>query len=137
MHSLLASLSFGRGPVSKAVAAAGGLVVLFVAASLVGPGGSSATPLAFPASSGDERVERLRSVAMPAYMGSLTSGRYTLDVYMDRGGPRYTVRDASGAVLGERLTAEALYERFPELDPSGMHAAPGTPLGEAAVGSDE
>lgn len=100
---------------------AGGL--LTAAASLIGPEPSSASSVQLGA--GTRRVAGdpfANAVKLPAYLGSLTSRGYKVEVFIGRVGPLYTVSDLSGSVLATHLNADALYARFPELDVSTLHA---------------
>ncbi len=68
------------------------------------------------------RIERLTPTTKWAYAGALVGVNYTLEVYLTPSGARYTVRNADGAVLAERLTDDDLYREFPDLDINTMRA---------------
>jgi hypothetical protein len=100
------------------------------AASLVGPDASSATTVGAIAGAGsaDNAAEQLaaaRLAKLPAFLGSLTSASYRIDVYVGRDGPLYSVSDHAGKVLADRVHSDEVYARFPELNLPAMHAEAG------------
>lgn len=119
-------------PLAKVIAFAAGLGVLFGAASLLGPQGSSATTVSMPPPASNQADESVRTVKMPALIGTLTGSDYAVDVYMGRKGAQYTVRSLDGKTLADSLTSEELYARFPELDVNAMHAEGDADTGDAS-----
>jgi hypothetical protein len=111
------------GPYARAL---GILVVggaLALAGHFIGPAATEATPVPLGHSRVGVTSESFaNSVRLPAYLGSLSSRGYQVEVYLGRTGPLYTVFDLSGRVLAMELNAEALYARFPELDVKTLHA---------------
>lgn len=100
------------------------------AASLVGPDSSRATTdnaVTVPGAEGNAegRMAAARSAKLPAFLGSLTSASYRIDVYVGRNGPLYSVADHEGNVLADRVRSDEVYARFPELNLPAMHAEAG------------
>lgn len=120
----------GRWARAAAIVMVGGLFAS--AASLMGPDRSSATviEMARGPSAGEEMAAELaaaKAAKMPAFLGSLTSHTYRIDVYVGRNGPLYTIADLNGKVLAEQIRSDEVYARFPELDAEAMHAGVPTP----------
>lgn len=57
-----------------------------------------------------------------ALLGTLEGRDYGLRIEMTADGPRYTVVDRRGVVVAERMSRQALAERFPDLSPIGLYA---------------
>ncbi len=100
------------------------------AASLVGPDASRATTvgaIAGAGSTGDAaaHLAAARLAKLPAFLGSLTSASYRIDVYVGRDGPLYSVSDHEGRILADRVRSDEVYARFPELNLPAMHAEAG------------
>ncbi|MBL8747296.1 MAG: hypothetical protein JNK58_13195 [Phycisphaerae bacterium] len=117
------------GPWARAAAIliAGG--VLAAASALIGPASSSARTLSPDAqtnsalqSARQASLDAARAAKWPAYLGSLTGARHTVEVYVGRNGPLYTVKDNSGTILATQITSEEVYARFPDLTLRDMHA---------------
>lgn len=101
------------------------------AASLVGPEASRATTGASnPGVGADsfaaDQLASARLAKLPAFLGSLTSASYQIDVYVGRDGPLYSIADHRGTVLADRIRSDEMYARFPELDLPALHAEAGT-----------
>ena len=58
----------------------------------------------------------------PLSLGTIVCPEYRVEILSSPTGPVYTVRNAAGKVLGERLNAESLASRFPHLNPAGLNA---------------
>lgn len=101
-----------------AILLSGGVVV--AAANLIGPGRTEATIV--PSVNPIAEEPSAHAGRLPAYLGTLQSSRYTVDIYIARKGPLYTVRDDAGRVLASQISSEELHSRFPELNVDRMHA---------------
>lgn len=128
-----------NGPWARAAAVllAGGVIA--AASSLMGPASTSATTVDQSQTTGllngsdvDSSLTAVRAAKWPAYLGSLTGGQHTVDVYVGRNGPLYTVKDLQGRTLAAQITSEEVYARFPDLSPRDMHAEAVTPSDAAA-----
>ncbi len=114
------------GPWARAAAIilAGG--VFASAASLVGPDATEATPIGASREQADralaESMAQARAARLPAFLGSLTSSSYHVDVFVGRHGPLYTIKSLDGRVLGELLPSDEVYARFPDLGPRELQA---------------
>lgn len=110
-------------PVARGLAALGFLAVFFTAASLFRPAATRATVTTLDPGPAEPRAtQHLRGVKMPALIGTLVNTAYTIDVYITRSGPRYTVKDTAGRTLADMLASEDLYRQFPDLDVDHLHA---------------
>ncbi|HBS28660.1 MAG TPA: hypothetical protein DEB06_04230 [Phycisphaerales bacterium] len=111
-------------PVIRGLGAVVFLAVFLAAARLIGPISSRATPADLGAASGVQPAigPNTRTRELPALIGSLVGAEYGLDIFITRDGLRYTVKDAQGHTLAESITDAEVYERFPALDLSTMHA---------------
>lgn len=127
-------------PAIRALALLGFLGLFFAAASLIKPEGTRATtlrpdaePQTAPTVAGQPGGP-MRSVPLPALLGTLNGVDYSIEVYLTRQGPRYTVLTTAGRRIAELLTEGELYERFPELDVQRLQAGQ---VGEADVEIDQ
>lgn len=110
-------------PVIRGLAVAVFLGVFFAAARMIDPFSSSATTLNLGAdrpATTETSNTRVRTV--PALIGTLIGAEYALEIFVTPEGMRYTVRDRSGKLLAEQIGDDEVYEKFPSLDISTMHA---------------
>lgn len=71
-------------------------------------------------------------------LGTLEGRDYGVRIEATPEGPRYTVVDAEGVVVAERLPLETLAERYPLLTPSEFYANDqGEPLGPLMIAPDD
>jgi hypothetical protein len=98
------------------------LGVFFYAAIVIDPGQSSART-----GTHSESPINLIQPTLPlptGNLGSLTSLYYTVEIHATVEGPRYTVRDSQGALLGSMLEAYEVDQVAPGLEIEGMYAEP-------------
>jgi hypothetical protein len=62
---------------------------------------------------------------IPAYLGTLSGAGYTVDVFVGRTGPLYTVKTLTGETLDTLITGDRLSVRYPNLSIRDMHASAG------------
>jgi len=116
-------------PVIRGLAVAVFLGVFFAAARMIDPFSSSATTMNLGAARpAPIEAPNTRVQTVPALIGTLTGAEYSLDIFVTPGGLRYTVRDLAGNVLAEQIGDDEVYEKFPSLDISTMHADAETEL---------
>jgi len=98
------------------------LTVFFYAANVIDPGQSSAVTGA-PAKVADTHGPKTGPESIGS-LGNLTSLEYTVEIHATVDGPRYTVRDANGVILGALLEATEVEQIAPGLELEGMLSEP-------------
>lgn len=93
------------------------LGVFFYAANAIDPGQSAAI-IEGPEALADEGPTSI------GRLGGLTSLEYTVEIHATIEGPRYTVRDSKGQVLGSMLEAMEVEQIAPGLEIEGMYSEP-------------
>ncbi len=91
--------------------------VFFFAANAIHPGQTAAI------SEGPELIAD-EGPASIGSLGGLTSLEYTVGIHATTDGPRYTVRDLKGQVLGSMLEAIEVEQIAPGLEIEGMYGEP-------------
>jgi len=98
------------------------MAVFFYAANVIDPGQSSAVDgLPLEQIDASNETSPIRSSGS---LGALTSLDFTVQIHATTEGPRYTILDADGVLLGEMLEAEEVEMVAPGLELGGMLAEP-------------
>ena len=111
-----------RHPVVRGAAFIMALGVFFFAANVIDPGQSSAVD-GSPAQISDRLVDSSDLVSTGS-LGALNGLTYTVEIHATAQGPRYTVIDADGAILGAMLEALEVEQVAPGLELEGMLTEP-------------
>jgi hypothetical protein len=110
-------------PVIRGLGIAVFLGVFFAAARMIDPFSSSATTVNLGAKRPAPAQAPTASVrTVPALIGTLIGVDYSLEIFVTPEGLRYTVRDREGRLLAEQIGDDEVYEKFPSLDITTMHA---------------
>lgn len=112
-------------PFVRSLAALGFVIIFFVAATLIRPGDSGATPGAAPAMPDPHRPAAPAPEQTYPLLGSLLGPDYTTHIHSTPDGPRYTVFDAGGERLAHLMTADEIYQTIPGYNIPDMKAAVG------------
>lgn len=110
--------------------AGGAVFAVMAAGAVLGPFASSGSPPALRAQPGLSGArtptppEALLARGEPRFLGEMLSPAYRVLVFAYPDGPRYTVCDARGRILGERLTPEEVSGEFPGLDVQTLRFGP-------------
>lgn len=116
-------------PVIRGLAVFVFLGVFLAAARMIDPFSSGATTVNLSGQRlGAEPAPNTRVQTVPALIGTLIGAEHTLEIFVTPEGMRYTVRDRAGNVLAEQIGDDEVYEAFPSLDISTMHADTETEL---------